>query len=631
YSQLCDIFEKIEANPKRLEKISILTKFFLQILKSKSNNEKEMSVIVMCIYLCINRIAPEYAGLELGIGEQVLIKAVVEATGTSSLKIKERLVKVGDLGEIAQEFRSTQKTIFQPKPLSLPFVFNTLKEIAQITGRSSMNQKIGKIKHMLISCQGKEAKYLIRSLEGKLRIGLAEKTVLVSLAQASVLYRNGNRNYCTFNKEHLIKELEEASEAVKTAYSELPNYELIVPILIEKGYEQLAQHCKLVPGIPIKPMLAHPTKGLDAIFERFTNKDFICEYKYDGERAQIHLLPNGEVHIYSRNSEDMTSKYPDIIVNVGKFKKENVQSFVMDCEAVAWDKEEKKLLPFQILSTRKRKDVREEDIKVKVVIFGFDLLYFNEKSLLRTSLDERKQLLAENFNELDGMFNFAKSLITNEVEDIQTFLDNSISDQCEGLMVKLLKGEESSYEPSKRSRNWLKVKKDYLTGIGDSVDLTVIGAYTGKGKRTGVYGGYLLACYDKDLEQYQSICKIGTGFSEEVLKNQFTELQNHIIQAPKSYYNYDESKGPDIWFEPAFVWEVKAADLSISPVYKAAIGIHDEEKGISLRFPRFIRVRGDKTPENCTDSKQIAELYQKQLDLSNKKPNKADIDNEDIY
>ena len=201
----------------------------------------------------------------------------------------------------------------------------------------------------------------------------------------------------------------------------------------------------------------------------------------------------------------------------------------------------------------------------------------NGRSLLREPLVRRRELLRSAFQEVPDEFTFARYEDCSDTDAIQAFLEDSKRGNCEGLMVKTLE-KDSTYEPSKRSRNWLKVKKDYLDGVGDSVDLVVIGAYTGRGKRTGVYGGYLLACYDPDTEEFQSICKIGTGFSEEALQQHADALRQSVIPAPKSYYRYGEGVKPDVWFDATQVWEVKAADLSISPIYQAAVGIVREMK-----------------------------------------------------
>lgn len=317
--------------------------------------------------------------------------------------------------------------------------------------------------------------------------------------------------------------------------------------------------------------------------------------------------------------------------------KPTTESFILDCEAVAWDKEAKKILPFQVLSTRKRKDVKEEDIKVRVAVYAFDCLYLNGKvsypffffffeenlillkSLLQNSLESRRKQLKEAFIETEDEFYFAKHMDSNNIEDIQTFLDVSITSNCEGLMVKSYSSKEATYEPSRRSRNWLKVKKDYLNGVGDSMDLVVVGAYYGRGKRTSVYGAFLLACYDSETEEYQTICKIGTGFSDENLQLFYDTLKDHVIMEPKRFYCLGENPPkPDIWFDPVQVWEVKCADLSLSPTYMAAIGKVDESKGISLRFPRFIRVRDDKQPEDATSSEQVSEFYFDQAQQSKK-------------
>ncbi|THH34081.1 hypothetical protein EUX98_g109 [Antrodiella citrinella] len=271
----------------------------------------------------------------------------------------------------------------------------------------------------------------------------------------------------------------------------------------------------------------------------------------------------------------MSKKYPDLVEQLPKFVKENTTSFVLDAEAVAIDRTTAKLMPFQELSRRKRKDVKVEDIQVRVCLFAFDLLYLNGEPLLHKSLLGRRELLREHFQPVVGEFDFAKASDGETTEEIQMFLEESVKDGCEGLMVKMLETDASFYEPSRRSVNWLKLKKDYLAGVGDSLDLVVVGAYYGKGKRTNVYGAFLLACYDADGEEYQTICKIGTGFSEEALQSHYDTLRPLEISKPRG--------------------DIKA-----------------DERGISLRFPRFIRIRDDKSADDATSSEQIAEMYERQ-------------------
>ncbi|GAA5806329.1 hypothetical protein HPULCUR_011861 [Helicostylum pulchrum] len=601
YEVLCKTFEKCEATTKRLEITENLVQLFVKVIRTTPDGLLEL------LYMCINKLCPDYEGLELGIGESLLVKAIAQSTGREIKQIKADYVKCGDLGTIARDSKGSQKTLFMPKPLTVPHVFRTLKSVAQISGNSSQSKKIDKIKSLLVACKDEEAKFIIRHLEGKLRIGLAEQTVLSALAQSVVLSDPKTERVSTAKKEELLAS---AVETVKYVYNQLPSYDMIIPALMKYPLDQLLEQCTMRPGIPLKPMLAHPTKSLTEVLDRFEKQKFTCEFKYDGERAQIHKLADGSIHVYSRNSENMSVRYPDIMNAVSKWIKPTTSSFILDCEAVAWDKEAQVILPFQVLSTRKRKDVKEEEITVRVAVFAFDCLYLNGKSLLQDSLEVRRQKLNDAFQETEHEFYFAKHMDSNNIEDIQTFLDVSITSNCEGLMVKSFDGKESTYEPSKRSRNWLKVKKDYLNGVGDSMDLVVIGAYYGRGKRTSVYGAFLLACYDPDTEEYQTICKIGTGFTDENLQLFYNTLKTHVIDAPKRFYCLGEnSVSPDVWFEPSQVWEVKCADLSVSPRYMAGVGRVDTNKGISLRFPRFIRLRDDKEPENATTSEQISEFY----------------------
>ncbi|MXQ89003.1 hypothetical protein E5288_WYG020034 [Bos mutus] len=339
-----------------------------------------------------------------------------------------------------------------------------------------------------------------------------------------------------------------------------------------------------------------------------------------GQPHNLLLLGCGEVKIFSRNQEDNTGRYPDIISRIPKIKLPSVTSFILDTEAVAWDREKKQIQPFQVLTTRKRKEVDAAEIQVQVCLYAFDLIYLNGESLVREPLSRRRQLLRENFVETEGEFVFATSLDTKDSEQIAEFLEQSVKDSCEGLM-----------EIAKRSHNWLKLKKDYLEGVGDTLDLVVIGAYLGKGKRAGRYGGFLLASYDEESEEFQAICKLGTGFSDEELEEHHQRLQALVLPTLRSYVRADGAVAPDHWLDPSDVWEVKCADLSLSPIYPAARGLVDGEKGISLRLPRFIRVREDKKPEQATTSAKVAGLYKKQSQIQNQQGAEPDSEQEEFY
>ncbi|KAL2124041.1 hypothetical protein VTJ04DRAFT_406 [Mycothermus thermophilus] len=654
YAALCKTFSLIELTTKRLEIMAHCSLFLRQVLRLTPED------LLPTVLLMVNKLAPDYAGIELGIGESLIMKAIGETTGRSLAVIKQDQKEIGDLGLVACKSRSTQPTMFKPKPLTVRGVHKGLMAIATVTGNGAQQRKVDGIKKLLAAADanntGKvditkdkggpsEAKYLVRFLEGKLRLGLAEKTVIVSLAQAMVAHEAAQKG-----KVPSTAEMEKGEAILKTVYSELPSYDVIIPAMVEHGIENLPEHCKLRPGVPLKPMLAKPTKAITEVLDRFEGQTFTCEYKYDGERAQIHYVAKdtneqlsqstmsaskevgkGVAAIFSRNSEDLSKKYPDILEKLPTWVNENTKSFVLDCESVAWDVKEKKVLPFQQLMTRKKKDVKAEDVKVKVCVFAFDLLYLNGEPVVHKSLRERRELLYKSFKPVEGEFAFATHMDGQELDEIQAFLDESVKASCEGLMVKMLDGEESGYEPSKRSRNWLKIKKDYLAGVGDSLDLVVLGAYYGKGKRTSVYGAFLLACYNPGTDTYETVCNIGTGFSDQALEELHAQLSEIVIDRPKPFYSHSSGgqHQPDVWFEPRYVWEVKTADLTLSPRYKAGVreGVDPSgEKGISLRFPRFIRVRDDKKPDEATTSRQVAEMYRKQESVAKSKGPAVDDD-----
>ncbi|CAH2038601.1 unnamed protein product [Thlaspi arvense] len=559
-------FDLISAESGRIVITDILCNMLRTVIATTPDD------LVATVYLAANEIAPAHEGVELGIGEGSIIKAISEAFGRTEAQVKKQNTELGDLGLVAKGSRSSQTMMFKPEPLTVVKVFNTFRQIAKESGKDSSEKKKDRMKALLVAATDCEPLYLTRLLQAKLRLGFSNQTVLAALGQAAV-----------YNEEHskppssTKSPLEEAAKIVKQVFTVLPVYDIIVPALLTGGVWNLPKTCNFTLGVPIGPMLAKPTKGVGEILNKFQDTVFTCEYKYDGERAQIHCMEDGTFEIYSRNAERNTGKYPDVALALSRLKKPSVKSFILDCEVVAFDREKKKILPFQILSTRARKNVNVNDIKVGVCIFAFDILYLNGQQLIQENLNIRREKLYDSFEEDPGYFQFATALTSSDIDEIQKFLDASVD-----------------------------------IGIGDSVDLVPIAAFHGRGKRTGVFGAFLLACYDADKEEFQSICKIGTGFSEAVLEERSTSLRSRVIPTPKQYYRVGDSLNPDVWFEPTEVWEVKAADLTISPVHRAATGIVDPEKGISLRFPRLLRVREDKKPEEATSSEQIADMYQAQ-------------------
>lgn len=631
YLAVARTFEKIEEVSARLRIVETLSNLLRSVVALSPPD------LLTILYLSLNHLGPPQQGLELGVGDGVLLKAVAQATGRQLESVRAEAAEKGDVGLVAENSRSTQRLMLPPPALTASGVFAKFQDIARLTGSASTAKKIDIIKGLFVACRHSEARFIARALSGRLRLGLAEQSVLAALAQAVSLTPPGQEFPPAMvdagkgkTAEARKTWLEEQGMVLKQTFCEVPDLDRIVPVLLEHGLERLPEHCSLSPGVPLKPMLAHPTRGVSEVLKRFEEAAFTCEYKYDGQRAQIHVLEGGEVKIFSRNQEDNTGKYPDVISRIPKIKRPSVTSFILDTEAVAWDREKKQIQPFQVLTTRKRKEVDAAEIQVQVCLYAFDLIYLNGESLVREPLSRRRQLLRENFVETEGEFVFATSLDTKDTDQIAEFLEQSVRDSCEGLMVKTL-DVDATYEIAKRSHNWLKLKKDYLDGVGDTLDLVVIGAYLGRGKRAGRYGSFLLASYDEESEELQAICKLGAGFSDEELEQHHQSLQALVLPTPRSYVRADGAVAPDYWLEPSAVWEVKCADLSLSPIYPAARGLVDSEKGISLRFPRFIRVREDKKPEEATTSAQVAGLYRKQSQIQNQQSADLDSDLEDFY
>jgi DNA ligase-1 len=672
YHELTRVFTKIEKHPSRLVIVDTLAFFFRQLIMNSPED------VIPCVYLCVcTDVGPPSENLKMGVGEALLIRAISESTGTTIAFIKQKYQQEGDLGRVAQSCRTKQKTLegfqehFVPSPrhLTVRQVYETFLQIANASGTSSLHFKLSNIKRLLVLCQSvqqldknsmEEAKFLIRGLEGKLRIGLAEKTLLRALTYA---FLKDEQENLTFNTK------EKALALTKQAFLECPNYTLFVNAMFAlcgphnthgtlEQLNKLKERCHLTLGTPISPMLAMAARTMKNVVNKFVNTSFTCEYKYDGERAQIHVISSNnskpflQVKIFSRNLEQNTENFPDIQQLIEKnWKTNNFQNLILDTEIVAMDLTTKKKMSFQILSTRSRKRVDANRIKVSVCVYMFDLLLLNDQSLLGKSLEERRRLLYETVPvEIPHVLEFARhedfiyhaqattlSTInhdTDSLERLEQFFQASLREQCEGLMIKAL---SSTYEPSKRSNKWLNLKKDYIEGIGDTMDLVPIGGYFGKGKRTGVYGGFLLACYDPTSQKFQCFTKVSTGLSDELLRSLWAKLHRNALQKPPVDYDIDINMSaiPDEWFEATYVWEIAGADFSLSPQYTAAKGQVEETgggpppRGLSLRFPRYVRSREDKRPSEATTSQEIAQLYKQQMTDPGKKQKKQDEEQSD--
>lgn len=618
YIHLARTFDLVEAEKGKIKATSMLCNMFRSLLALSPED------VLPAVYLCTNKIASDHENMELNIGGSLVTAALEEACGANRSKIRELYNNLGDLGDVAQLCRQTQKLLVPPSPLLIKDVFSVLRKISVQTGSGSTLRKKSLIVNLMRSCREKEIKFIVRTLVRNLRIGAMMRTVLPALAQAVVMNSSSKIDHegTTVN---LKERLQCISTAVVEAYNVLPSLDLLVPSLMNKGNGFSSSTLSMVPGIPLKPMLAKITNGIPQALKLFQNKAFTCEYKYDGQRAQIHKLVDGSVRVFSRNGDETTSRFPDLVNIIKESWRTAASTFILDAEVVAVDRKNGcKLMSFQELSSRERgsKDssIAVDSIKVDICIFVFDIMFANGEQLLSFPFRQRRKYLKDMFNEKSGYFEYAKET-TIEVDDallssettlsrVNSFLEDAFNSSCEGIMVKSL-DVDAGYSPSKRTDTWLKVKRDYVEGLNDSLDLVPIGAWHGNGRKAGWYSPFLMACYNPDTEEFQSVCRVMSGFSDSF----YTEMKeiysgDKILSRKPPYYKTAEV--PDLWFASELVWQIRGADFTVSPVHQAAIGLVHPSRGISVRFPRFIRTVSDRNPEECSTASDIAEMFRSQ-------------------
>ncbi|MGQ4892921.1 MAG: ATP-dependent DNA ligase [Candidatus Njordarchaeia archaeon] len=583
FEKLCEYYEKLEILSGKIE----MTKVLADLFRNSDPNE-----IDKVVYLTWGKLRPDYEEFpELGIAEKLALRAISQAAGLP-LKQVERLYKdVGDIGKAAEEAIKKKKTatlVFQP--LTVSDVYDKLLKIAQASGAGSQDLKLRILMGMLVVAKPIEARYLMRTVIGKMRLGIGEMTILDALAEAFL----GDRT---------------KREPIEKAFNRRPDLGFIAKTIAKEGLDGILK-VKVTPGIPIRPMLAERLSDPKEILEKAGGK-VLAEYKYDGERAQIHKM--GErVMIFSRRLENITSQYPDV-VEAAK-KDIDAKEAIVEGEIVAIDPETGDMRPFQELMRRKRKyDIKKMMEEIPVKVFLFDAIYVDGKELLELNQLERRKILEKIIKPSD-VLTIATHLITDNVEDLEKFFYKAIDDGCEGLVVKSI-SEEAVYQAGARGWLWIKYKREYKSEMTDTVDLVVIGAFKGTGRRAGTYGALLLAAYNDEDDVFESVCKVGTGFTDADLAEIPIKLKEHVTEVkPKNVVSDME---PDVWVEPKFVMEVLGAEITLSPVHVAGKKIIKEklkkDAGVAIRFPRFIRWRDDKSPYDATTSKELVEMYFAQL------------------
>lgn len=582
-------FDEIEMTSGTLAKIDILAHLF---------EKTSPDLIDKIIYLMVGH--PSWKDEpEIGIAEKSAIKAVSQSTGIPVAKLEEKLREIADrtkstatdLGALVGSIKKKKKqtTLFNAGPLTVSEIYESLRKIARFTGSGSADKKMLGLRSLLDKATRIESKWIIRIVEQKFRFGIADKAILDAL---SITYTGDKKN----------------RELVEKAYNICTDLGLIARILATEGLEGI-KHIQIRIGVPIKMMLGQRSPNAEEVLEKLGGK-CACEYKYDGIRIQAHKEKE-DITLFSRNLEILTKQFPDIRAQVQNIPRDHL---IIEGECVALDPKTGKFRPFQDLMHRRRKfDIEKAVEKYRVKLFLFDLLFLDGASFLEKSYSDRRHQLERLVPE--GELALAEQMIASNVEEFESILESSINAGCEGVMAKAL---DSKYTAGARGWSWIKFKYSYQDGLTDSLDLAVVGANMGRGKRAGVYGALYGAIYDPDNDKLEICCKVASGFKDDDL-DEFVKIFEPLKQSAKDQRVVDAPTiKPDVWFRPQKVIEVKGDEITLSPTYPAARDLVEQGHGLSIRFPRFMQIRVDKNVEDATTQKELIQFYDNQPSMQGK-------------
>jgi len=550
YSELADLYRRLEKTTLK----TLKTKFVADFLKKTPD---ELLEIVP--YLILGKVFPDWDERELGVGEKLLIRAVSMATGVPEKEIENSIKDTGDLGEsVALALKKRKQKSFFSQPLTIKRVYNTFVKIAEATGEGSQDRKMKYLANLFMDATPEEGKYIGRTVLGTMRTGVAEGILRDAIAEA---FR--------------VK-----PELVERAYMLTSDFGYVAKVAKLEGNEGLSK-VSIQIGKPIRPMLAQNAASVkEALIEMGGEAAF--EIKYDGARVQVHK-DGDRVIVYSRRLENVTRSIPEIVEAIKNSLKPS--KAIVEGELVAVG-ENGRPRPFQYVLRRfRRKHNIEEMIeKIPLELNLFDILYADGESLIDTKFTERRKKLEESVEESDKI-KLAEQLVTKKVDEAEAFYKRALELGHEGLMAKRL---DAVYEPGNRGKKWLKIKPTM-----ENLDLVIIGAEWGEGRRAHLLGSFLVGAYDPETGEFLPVGKVGSGFTDEDLI-EFTKMLKPLIV---------REEGKFVEIQPKVVIEVTYQEIQKSPKYKS---------GFALRFPRFVALREDKSPEEADTIERVAQLYELQ-------------------
>jgi len=577
YEVLVEVYARLEATTKRLEKTFILSEF----LKSADDLDKVLLLVQ-------GRLFPNWDQRELGMASRLLLKAISTATGASLEKIEAVWKTTGDLGNVAAELttKKSQATLFS-QPLTVQKVFENLRKISEMEGAGTVDRKVQLVAELMTSAKPNESKYIIRTILGELRVGLGEGTIRDAIVWAFFADKAGVKydkttNDLTLSEEERIN-YDKYVTLVQEALDVANDFADVARVAKEKGEPGL-QNITLLPGKPVKVMLFQKAKNIADAFVT-VGKPAAFEQKYDGFRLQIHRH-NGRLTLYTRRLEDVTAQFPDVVKKIAKQVKGD--NFIIDAEVVGINQKTKKYLPFQSISQRiKRKyDIQEIAEKFPVEVNVFDVLFYEGRSLLKTPFIERRNVMKKIITELKHELKMAEQVITDDDAVAEKFYKDSLEAGNEGVMAKNLQG---IYKPGSRVGFGVKVKPTM-----DTLEVVIVGAEWGEGKRSSWLSSFVIAIRDPETNSFVEIGRVGTGIKEKVEEGvsfeQLTQLLQPLII---------EEKGKEVKVRPEIVIEVDYEEIQKSPTYSS---------GFALRFPRLVKLRTDRSSEDINTVEDVAVL-----------------------